>query len=130
MTLVRAFSAAVTTGVLAGGCVSRETTTVEITPDAMRTSEVRGATNLPAQFVVVTAAAAPGDCPPALRDPGLDSTLRLQRSVLRPVADSTARGYRAVGDYAVEPRGVYGERPGEGVRVDCSRLRALGIVRL
>ncbi|HEX6307405.1 MAG TPA: hypothetical protein VFZ69_04400 [Longimicrobiales bacterium] len=114
----------------AAACVSRETTTVDVTPDPIQTSDVRGATNLPPQFAIVTAAEAPGDCPRALRDPGLGATLRLQRSTLRPDNDSTARAYRAIGDYAVEPRGVYGEKPGEGVRVDCSRLRAIGIIRL
>jgi hypothetical protein len=35
-----------------------------------------------------------------------------------------------VGDYAVEPQGLYGEEEGEGVRVDCGRLQAIGVVRL
>ena len=38
--------------------------------------------------------------------------------------------YRATGDYSVEPKGLYGEEEGEGLRVDCSRLRAIGVVAL
>jgi hypothetical protein len=67
--------------------------------------------------------------PPELRDTGLHTTLRLYRSMYRPQAD-TARAYRAVGDYTVEPRGRYGEGEDEGLRVDCTRLRAIGVVRL
>jgi hypothetical protein len=116
---------------LADGCIHHESSTVEVTPDAMEsTSAVRTATNLPEQFTIVTPASTPGDCPSQLRDPGLSATLRLQRSIMRQVPDSTGAGYRAIGDYSVEPRGVYGEEVGEGVRVDCARLRAIGVVRL
>jgi hypothetical protein len=116
---------------VSGGCVRREITRVEVAPDVMESGQdLRTATNLPQQFTVVTPPATPGDCPPTLRDTGLHATLRLRRSVLRPVPDSAATQYRAVGDYAVEPQGLYGEEEGEGVRVDCSRLQAIGVVRL
>jgi hypothetical protein len=116
---------------LADGCIHHETSTIEVTPDALAsTPALRTATNLPDQFTIVTPASTPGDCPSQLRDPGLDATLRLQRSIMRQVPDSTGAGYRALGDYSVEPRGVYGEEVGEGVRVDCARLRAIGVVRL
>jgi hypothetical protein len=117
--------------IASAACVRRETTTVDVTPDPLQGSAgMKSATNLPPQFTVVTAAGTPGDCPPELRDPGLRTVLRLRRSVLRPVSDSTASRYRAVGDYAVEPRGLYGEEEGEGLRVDCARLSAIGVVRL
>jgi hypothetical protein len=112
-------------------CVQRQSMTVDVTPSEIEAaSDLRTATNLPERFMVITPASAPGDCPPVLRDPGLDTTLRLRRSTYRQEADSTGRGHRAVGDYAVEPRGLYGEAEGEGLRLDCSRLSALGVVRL
>lgn len=94
------------------------------------TSDLRTATNLPDRFAVVTPGAKPGDCPPQLRDPGLHTTLLLQRSLVYPVADTASAAHRAVGDYAVEPAGRYGEREGEGLRVECGALRAIGVVRL
>jgi hypothetical protein len=106
------------------GCVHRQSTTVEITASEMEAAaDLRSATNLPSRFAIITPAAAPGDCPPELRDTGL------HRSIYRPQAD-TARAYRAVGDYTVEPGGRYGEAEDEGLRVDCTRLRAIGVVRL
>ena len=112
-----------------GGCVQRQVSTVEIVSGEM-SSDLRSATNLPQQFMVVTPSATPGDCPSQLRDPGLQTTLRLERSVMRQVSDSTAAGYRATGDYSVEPKGLYGEGEGEGLRLDCARLRAIGVVAL
>lgn len=114
---------------VAGGCVRRQVSTVEVATGEM-SPDLRSATNLPQQFTVVTPSATPGDCPPLLRDPGLQATLRLERSVMRQVADSTGARYRATGDYSVEPRGMYGEEEGEGLRVDCARLRAIGVVAL
>lgn len=113
------------------GCIHRESVTVDVTPDEMQaTAGMRNATNLPAAFTITAPAATAGDCPRELRDPGLQATLSLRRSVLRQIPDSAAAGYRAFGDYAVEPRGIYGDEVGEGVRVDCSRLHAIGVVRL
>jgi len=110
--------------------VHRQSTTVEVTAGEMEAaSDLRSATNLPTRFAIITPAAAPGDCPPELRDTGLHTTLRLYRSMYRPQAD-TARDYRAVGDYTVEPGGRYGEAEDEGLRVDCTRLRAIGVVHL
>ena len=112
---------------LAGGCIRRELSTVEVASDAM--THLRTATNLPDRFIVATPAALAGDCPPQLRDGGLHTTLRLQRSLMYPVADS-AGSARVVGDYSVEPAGRYGEGANEGLRVDCGTLRAIGVVRL
>jgi hypothetical protein len=115
---------------VAAGCIRREYSVIEVTPDVMRSPDMRSAGNLPERFTVVTPPENAGDCPPVLRDTGLHTTLRLQRSVLRQVADSTSSGYRAIGDYAIEPHGRYGELEGEGLRVDCSRMSALGVIRL
>jgi hypothetical protein len=124
-------TAALVAAVLVSGCIRHELRRVDVTPDVMDAApDIRAATNLPDEFIVVIPAAVSGDCPPQLRDAGLQATLRLQRSVLRQVADSTGTVYRATGDYAVEPHGVYGEEQGEGLRVDCRRMRALGVVRL
>lgn len=112
------------------GCIRREYSVIEVTPDVMRSPDMRSAANLPERFTVVTPAAEANACPPVLRDTGLHTTLRLQRSVLRQVADSASAGYRAVGDYSVDPAGRYGEVEGEGLRVDCSRLSAIGVVTL
>jgi hypothetical protein len=111
------------------GCVRTDTSRIEVTPDPIGPDALKAATNLPAQFAVLSAPGTPGDCPPRLRDGQLGTTLTLLRSTFRQAPDSTA-GYRAYGDYSVEPRGRYGEEAGEGLRVDCSRLRALGVVAL
>ena len=125
----RAVSAVLVAVLAAGGCISRQVSTVEVVTGEM-SPDLRSATNLPQQFTVVMPSATPGDCPPRLSDPGLHATLRLERSMMRQVSDSTAAHYRAIGDYSVEPRGLYGEEEGEGLRVDCSRLRAIGVVAL
>jgi hypothetical protein len=114
---------------LCAACVRTTSETVEVTPEPVQQQEVQTARNLPQAFTVVTAARLAGDCPPALSDPSLGTALTLQRSVLLPAPD-TAQGFRAVGDYVVTPAGRYGDRAGQGLRVDCQRLRALGIVAL
>jgi hypothetical protein len=111
-------------------CVRTDTRTIEVSPDRIGPDALKPATNLPARFDVVAAAGTAGDCPPRLRDGELGTTLTLLRSTFRQAPDSAAAGYRAYGDYRVEPRGRYGEEPGEGLRVDCARLRAVGVVAL
>jgi hypothetical protein len=117
----------------ASACVRTYTTTVreDATVAGAQQHPVRSATNLPRAFIVVTAAATPGNCPPRLRDPELRTALTLRHSIMLPTRDSTgATGYSAYGDYSVEPPGLYGDEPGDGLRVDCARLSALGVVRL
>jgi hypothetical protein len=120
--------------VSAAGCVQRETVVTSrnvVTDGTTHESSVRPGRNLPATFVVVTPPAVTTDCPQLLRDPGMQTELTLRSSVLQAVRDSLGTHYRAIGDYAVEPRGRYDdEQPGDGLRVDCARLRAMGIVRL
>ena len=116
--------------VLCAACVRTTYETVEVTPEPAQQEELQTARNLPQAFAVVTAARAPGDCPPALSDPSLGVTLTLQHSVMLPVADSTRGGFRAYGDYVVTPRGRYGDREGQGLRIDCQRLRAMGVITL
>lgn len=115
--------------VLAGSCIRREYSTIEIVPDAV-SPEVRAATNLPDRFTAAAETATQGDCPQQLTDPGLHTTLVLQRSFMLPSADSAGAPYVALGDYSVEPAGQYGEVEGEGLRVDCGRLSAVGVVPL
>ena len=115
--------------VLSAACVRTTYETVEVTPEPVQSEDVQSARNLPQAFAVVTPPRVPGDCPPALSDPSLGTNLTLQRSVMLPAAD-TARGYRAVGDYIVTPRGRYGDREGQGLRIDCQRLRAMGVITL
>jgi hypothetical protein len=116
----------------ATACVKRvETSTATVVVEELRREDaLRPAVNLPDSFVVVTPRATERDCPPALRDAGRNTRLTLRRSVLIPVQDSTGVAYQPFGDYAIEPAGEYGEQPGEGLRVDCARLRAIGIVTL
>jgi hypothetical protein len=96
-----------------------------------RNAPLRSAANLPSSFVVVTPAAVSSDCPPALRDPGLGTLFTLNSAVMQPVRDEHGTHYVAIGDYAAEPPGRYGDdEPGDGIRIDCARLRPLGIVRL
>jgi hypothetical protein len=112
-------------------CVQRvdTTSTVEV-GELRREDAVRTAVNLPESFAVATPAATPRDCPAALRDSRLNTRLTLRRSLLIPVQDSTGVAYRPFGDYAVEPAEQYGEKAGEGLRVDCTVLRAVGVVTL
>ena len=116
--------------VLGAACVRTTYETVEVTPEPVQNEDVQTARNLPQAFAVVTQPRVPGDCPPALSDPSLGTNLTLQRSVMLPVADTTRGGYRAVGDYIVTPRGRYGDREGQGLRIDCQRLRAMGVITL
>jgi hypothetical protein len=115
---------------MAAGCVRREVSRVEVPQDPVQQEAMKAATNLPSQFTIITPPAAAGDCPSRLRDAGLGTLLTLRRSTLRAVTDSAATSYRAYGDYSAEPHGRYGEERGEGLRIDCARLRALGIVLL
>jgi hypothetical protein len=116
--------------VLCTACVHRTYETVEVAQQPVEQEALQSARNLPQTFTVVTAARVAGDCPPALSDPSLGTALTLQRSVLLPVADSTRGGFRSFGDYVVTPRGRYGETAGQGLRIDCQRLRALGVITL
>lgn len=127
---MKAAAVAMVVAVCAAACVRRTYETVEVTPEPVQQEDVQSARNLPQAFAVVTPARVAGDCPPALSDPSLGTTLTLQRSVLLPVADTARGGYRAYGDYIVTPRGRYGDREGQGVRVDCQRMRAMGIITL
>jgi hypothetical protein len=120
---------------VAGGCIRRTVTTdiVDVTPIAAQEQRLKPATNLPALFEVVTPARIENDCPPRLRDPELQALLTLSHSMMLPLRDTSAAGgrsYTAFGDYAIQPQGSYGDEPGEGLRVDCSRMRALGLVLL
>jgi hypothetical protein len=80
---------------------------------------VRPATDVPAQFELVTpsAASAPADgtCQSPVRDPRTGAELRFVRAV------------PGLGDYAV-PEGSYGARAGELLRIDCRTWRAVGLV--
>lgn len=126
---MRAYRFIAVAGIVASACIRREISTVEVASDMM-SPDLRAATNLPDQFTIAGGAAASGDCPELLTDAGLHTTLELQRSFMVPSADSAGAVYKAVGDYSVTPSGRYGEADGEGLRVDCSRLSALGVVRL
>jgi hypothetical protein len=88
---------------------------------------VGSATDLPARFTVVRAARTADECPPELADPPA-TTLTLRRSIGVPAADTA--GMRMFGDYQVSPPGRYGDQPGQGLRIDCTRLRGVGIVPL
>jgi hypothetical protein len=95
------------------------------------TATLRSASNLPASFLVVTPARADGECPARLRDVELQVLLTLVRSSVIPARDSAdADAFVAYGDYAIRPPGMYGDQAGEGLRIDCRRLRPLGVVRL
>jgi hypothetical protein len=119
----------------AAGCVHRTMTTeiVDVTPDAAQDQRLKPASNLPVVFEIVTPARLEGDCPSRLRDPELQALLTLSHSMMLPVRDTAAAGgrtYTAYGDYAIQPQGSYGDEPGHGLRIECGRLRAIGIVQL
>ena len=118
----------------ASGCIRRTVTTeiVDITPVATQQQQMKSASNLPGQFEVVTQPRIESDCPPRLRDPELQALLTLSNSIMLPTRDTTAGGrpYTVFGDYSIQPQGSYGDEPGEGLRVDCGRLRGLGLVQL
>lgn len=117
--------------VVAAGCVRTYTTdVVEVLSESARPQPLKDATNLPPEFEVLTPASSAGGCAVRLRDTGLNTTLTLVHAVSMPVQDSAGTAHSWYGDYAVQPVGRYGELEGEGLRVDCTRLRALGVVRL
>ena len=116
---------------LLAACLRTTYETVEVMAEPMQGQpQLRTARNLPQAFTVLTAARVAGDCPPRLSDPSLGTTLTLQQSLLLASSDTAGTGFRAVGDYAVAPKGRYGDDAGEGLRVDCQRLRALGVIPL
>jgi hypothetical protein len=116
------------------GCVRRTVTTeiVDITPVTTQQQQMKSASNLPSRFEVVTPPRIESDCPSRLRDPELQALLTLSHSLMLPSRDTTASGrpFTVFGDYAIQPAGSYGDEPGEGLRVDCGRLRGLGLVQL
>lgn len=91
---------------------------------------IGSAANLPPSFRAVSPPAVEGDCPPRLIDPVLQARLYIVRALAVPVTDSLGSRLQAMGDYRVEPPGHYELLPGDGLRVDCTRLRAIGAVRL
>jgi len=103
--------------------------TVDVTPSST-TSEapLRSATNLPTSFTIVKAAPSAAECPPLLADSLYRTTLSLRRSVVVPVQDANGVHHRAIGDYAIDPPLRYGAGPDDLLRVDCARMRAIGIV--
>lgn len=102
-----------------------------ITEGIEQGTPVRSAANLPVSFEIISPATVSSDCPPLLRDPGVNVTLSLRASVLQPIRQQAGTvSYGAIGDYAAEPRGRYGEVQGEGLRIDCTRMWPLGIVRI
>jgi hypothetical protein len=105
--------------------------TVEVARDIRTESSVRSASNLPQSFAIAIPARAAGECPIRLRDDVVGAVLDLQRAMQLPVQDSAGSRYEAFGDYRATPAGFYGDtEPEDGLRIDCTRLRALGIVRL
>jgi hypothetical protein len=117
---------------LAAGCVRTvDLGSVEVAQDIRDQTGVRSAQNLPARFTVVTPAAVSGDCPARLTDSGAGTLLNLTRSMMLPVQDTAGSRFQSFGDYTITPRGHYGDtEPGDGLRIDCARLRAIGIVTL
>lgn len=116
---------------VAAGCVRTYTTdVVEVLSESAQPQPLKDATNLPPEFEVLTPPSSAGGCAARLRDVGLNTTLTLVQAVSLPAQDSTGTAHSWYGDYAVEPAGRYGEIEGEGLRVDCTRRRALGVVKL
>lgn len=116
---------------IVAGCVSSSQVIGRevITEGIEQTTPVRSAANLPMSFEILAPATVASDCPPLLRDPGLNVTLTLRHSVFQPTRNEDGTvSYGAIGDYGAEPRGRYGEGPNEGLRIDCTRLRPMGIV--
>lgn len=104
---------------------------MEVARDIRTESSVRSASNLPGQFRVLTPARFEGECPPRLADDAVGTVLDLRRAMQLPVQDSTGQRYQAFGDYRATPTGHYGDtQPADGLRVDCARLRAVGIITL
>lgn len=104
--------------------------TEEVAQDIREGPGMRSAQNLPQAFTVVTPPRVEGDCPVRLRDDAAGTVLDLRRSMMLPAAGGT-RATEAFGDYRATPPGQYGDtEPGDGIRVDCSRLRAVGVVTL
>lgn len=114
--------------VVLAGCMRTVTTRTVVVEDNGLNAPLSTATNLPARFAVVREGQTATACPVELADP--PGRLLLRRSFGRPVQDSTGVRMEAVGDYAVQPPGRYGTTPGTGLRVDCERLRGLGVVPL
>lgn len=106
--------------------------TVEVAQDIRDQAIVRTAHNLPPRFDVVVAPSVAGDCPPRLGDGALGTVLSLNRSMMLSAQDTAGRReLRSFGDYVAAPRGQYGDvQPNDALRVDCARLRAVGIVSL
>ncbi|HSJ23215.1 MAG TPA: hypothetical protein VK929_00940 [Longimicrobiales bacterium] len=115
-----------------GACVRTvDLGTVEVAQDVRQETAVRTASNLPQAFAVVIPPRLPGDCPPRLRDDGVGATLDLHRAMTMPVQDAGGTRYETFGDYRITPPGHYGSTtPADGLRVDCARLRAIGLVTL
>jgi hypothetical protein len=126
-----AVSALTALTIAVAGCIRTvDLGTTEVARDMREQTVLRSAGNLPDAFTIVTPPAVAGDCPVRLRDDTVGAELHLQRSMLLPAPDERG-GFQAFGDYRVTPAGHYGDvRPGDGLRVDCRRLRALGVVTL
>jgi hypothetical protein len=128
----RRFALVIGTALLCTSCLKTVVmSTVDITPSSSTTdTPLRSATNLPAAFSVVKAPATAGECPPLLADSAMGITLSLRRSVIVPVQDSTGIHHRAIGDYEIMPAQRYGASAGDGLRVDCTRMRGIGVIAL
>jgi hypothetical protein len=119
-------------GVLLTGCIRTvELDRVEVGQDIRRDGPLRPATNLPRSFAVMVPARASGDCPPRLRDPQTGVVLDLYRAMTLQVRDGEGTSYESLGDYRMTPPGHYGaSTASDGLRVNCARLVAVGVVTL